>query len=85
MKMTFNPLMVEHDVGAGAAPMPIWPLRWLQPLGRRIVRAYAVHRQRQGLLQLDARMLKDIGISRADAWREGHLPFWVDSHWRPGE
>ncbi len=37
---------------------------------------YAVYRQRRTLLALDDRMLKDIGISRADALREGNKPFW---------
>lgn len=33
-------------------------------------------RQRRDLLELDDRLLKDIGISRADARREGGKPFW---------
>jgi uncharacterized protein YjiS (DUF1127 family) len=32
--------------------------------------------QRRRLLELDAHMLKDIGISRADAVREAKRPFW---------
>lgn len=32
--------------------------------------------QRRRLLELDAYMLKDIGISRADAVREARRPFW---------
>lgn len=35
-------------------------------------------RQRKALLALDDRLLKDIGISRADAVREGGKPFWRD-------
>jgi len=34
------------------------------------------HRSRRDLLALDDHMLKDIGISRADAVREGDKPFW---------
>lgn len=34
------------------------------------------HRQRNALLGLNDSMLKDIGISRADAMREGSKPFW---------
>lgn len=34
------------------------------------------HRQRQALLSLNDHMLKDIGVSRADAWQEAHKPFW---------
>ena len=37
---------------------------------------HAAHRQRRALLQLDDAMLKDLGISRADAVREGNRPFW---------
>jgi len=33
-------------------------------------------RQRRQLLSLSDRMLKDIGISRADAVAEGEKPFW---------
>jgi uncharacterized protein YjiS (DUF1127 family) len=44
-------------------------LRWLRD-------SYAVYRQRRALLALDDRMLKDIGISRADALQEGNKPFW---------
>lgn len=34
------------------------------------------YRQRRRLLSLPPEMLKDIGISRADAVREGSKPFW---------
>ena len=34
------------------------------------------HRQRRALLELSDSMLKDIGISYADAWQEGRKPFW---------
>lgn len=34
------------------------------------------HRSRQRLLVLDERLLKDIGLSHADAQREGNKPFW---------
>ena len=33
-------------------------------------------RQRRALLQLDDKLLKDIGLSCADAWQEAHKPFW---------
>jgi len=32
--------------------------------------------QRRQLRELDYRLLQDIGINRADAWREGRKPFW---------
>ncbi len=34
------------------------------------------YRQRRQLLEMDSRMLQDIGISRADALREGEKSFW---------
>lgn len=33
-------------------------------------------RERRRLSGLDERMLRDIGISHADAWREARKPFW---------
>jgi len=33
-------------------------------------------RERRMLLQLDERMLKDIGVSRADVVQEAGKPFW---------
>ena len=35
-------------------------------------------RQRRRLLELDDRMLRDIGVSRADAVREAAKPFWQE-------
>ena len=34
------------------------------------------HRQRRALLELNDSLLKDIGISHADAWQEASKPFW---------
>ena len=33
-------------------------------------------RQRRALLELSDHMLKDIGIGRGEAYREGRKPFW---------
>ena len=33
-------------------------------------------RQRHALARLDDRMLRDIGITRGDVWREINKPFW---------
>lgn len=35
-------------------------------------------RQRQALMRLDDHLLKDIGISRADADQEATKPFWKE-------
>lgn len=45
------------------------PLIWLD-------RALGRHSSRQALRALDDRLLKDIGISRADAEREAGRRFW---------
>lgn len=51
------------------------------PLGR-IVQMFAVRRQRAKLARLDDWMLRDIGISRADATREATRPIWdAPAHW----
>ncbi|HRX63048.1 MAG TPA: DUF1127 domain-containing protein [Candidatus Competibacter sp.] len=64
-------LCLEHPVhrnpGVGAPHVGIGT--WLRD-------RYAVYRQRRALLALDEAMLKDMGISRADAFREGDKPFW---------
>jgi len=34
------------------------------------------HRERLWLLQLDAHMLQDMGVSSSDVWQEARKPFW---------
>lgn len=45
-------------------------------LWRVLCRAWQRHRSRRELLRLSDCMLKDIGISRADAQWEASKPFW---------
>ncbi|HUL08502.1 MAG TPA: DUF1127 domain-containing protein [Candidatus Acidoferrum sp.] len=45
---------------------------------RRLVIWFERARQRQALLALDDFVLKDIGLSRADALREHDKPFWQE-------
>ncbi|WP_428604577.1 DUF1127 domain-containing protein [Sedimenticola sp.] len=45
-------------------------------LGELITIWYQRQRQRRALLQLDERMLSDIGISRSEAESEANKPFW---------
>ena len=33
--------------------------------------------ERNRLAEMDQRLLKDMGITRADAWRETQKPFWM--------
>jgi uncharacterized protein YjiS (DUF1127 family) len=71
--------------------LPIWPTRGPRRAGPRFggsfgsVAQYAADIlltwqeravQRHALASLEPRMLDDIGLSRADAWREASKPFW---------
>lgn len=47
-------------------------LRWVMQLESWLER----HRQRRALLELGDHLLKDIGLSRSEAEREGRKPFW---------
>lgn len=62
--------------------LPGWTARPVRPDLTRLVGTIEGwierRRQRRALLQLNDHMLKDIGVSRADAWREGAKPFWRD-------
>jgi uncharacterized protein YjiS (DUF1127 family) len=49
---------------------------WLDRLSTKVSTWAERKQQRQLLLQLDDRLLRDIGISRADAEDEGLKPFW---------
>jgi uncharacterized protein YjiS (DUF1127 family) len=48
----------------------------LAKLGRRLAVAFSVARERRALMALSDDALKDIGLSRADAYREGTRAFW---------
>ena len=50
----------------------------------RVQQWQAMAKERRQLLALDQRMLKDIGVSQADAMREANRPFWDDAPRRPG-
>ena len=49
---------------------------WLLRLFDGLLAWHTRHQQRQHLRQLDDRMLKDIGLSRADVGWECAKPFW---------
>ena len=56
---------------------------WARWLGYGLTRAVAVgpvwldrSRQRRQLAQLSDHMLRDIGLTRVDAWAEADKPFW---------
>lgn len=50
----------------------------LQWLGKKIERWGQLSQQRQQLQEMDDRMLKDIGLSRADVGRISDRRFWDD-------
>ena len=58
---------LRHHIKALAAKAVVGLLRW-----------HDLARQRRALLTMSDYMLKDIGISRADAERESRRPFWSD-------
>jgi uncharacterized protein YjiS (DUF1127 family) len=71
-----------------AAPLQSWR-KWLLLLGRKswvnmeagfreLAAMLERAQQRRRLLSFDDRMLKDIGLSRADAWREASKPLWKE-------
>jgi uncharacterized protein YjiS (DUF1127 family) len=59
------------------------PESWMVGVGRRrrwiltIALWIERHRSRRALAALDAHLLDDIGVSRADAQRESARPFWM--------
>jgi uncharacterized protein YjiS (DUF1127 family) len=56
----------------------LWPAirPWAAAALDRLLAWHEVARQRRALLGLSDRMLKDIGVTRAEAEREASRPFW---------
>ena len=63
---------IGHRFLAGAVQRPAGLADLVAWLGRCMLRS----RGRSSLAELDDRLLRDIGISRAEARREGNKPFW---------
>lgn len=59
------------------------PSRWFAGWRARLHRWQRLHRERRELLELSDALLKDIGLTRADARREAHRPFWDGDGGRP--
>lgn len=53
-------------------------LGWASALAERFLEWHERSRQRQTLEMLDDYALKDIGLTRADVFREAHKRFWQD-------
>jgi uncharacterized protein YjiS (DUF1127 family) len=57
------------------APAKSWQV-WLGRLTGRIRRLLSKRRERLALARLDDHLLRDIGLSRAEALKEAAKPFW---------
>ncbi|WP_425504595.1 DUF1127 domain-containing protein [Pseudomonas folii] len=55
-----------------------WIERLLRPIRRHVARWSELHRQRRQLASLSDAALKDLGLSRADVYREAEQHFWKD-------
>jgi uncharacterized protein YjiS (DUF1127 family) len=61
------------------APYRKWALRLLD----RYFAAQALHKQHQALLRLDENLLRDVGITRAEATQQAASPVWdAPTHWK---
>jgi uncharacterized protein YjiS (DUF1127 family) len=60
---------------SSAAAQRRWP-EWLYSIIRIWRRIQERSRQRRALLELDDHMLRDVGVSRLEAEREGRRSFW---------
>ena len=68
---------IEADLRKrGAMPLADILMNAAVWLALALLRWQELAQQRRRLLSLDDRMLKDIGITRAEAMREGTRPFW---------
>jgi uncharacterized protein YjiS (DUF1127 family) len=75
--MTAYARRARMDQGRGSAVGPAGMLRTAAArLLLGLLDRLELARQRRQLLAMDDRMLKDIGVTRADALREGARPFW---------
>jgi len=72
----FDPC-AEDGIGAFVAPAPRFTVTGvLRRLGTRVVAWQERARMRRGLAAMDDRLLRDIGLTRAQAHREYDKPFW---------
>jgi uncharacterized protein YjiS (DUF1127 family) len=81
----------QREYHARRSPMSIRamsPVRAARPglLSRFVARlslSLATRRHRRALLKLEPHLLRDIGLTDAEARREAARPFWdVPAHWR---
>ena len=73
----FDPC-AEDGIGTLAPKAPRFTLTGaLRRFGGRVVAWQERARMRRGLAAMDDRLLRDIGLSRADVHRETEKPFWL--------
>ena len=78
MSSYLRPVILDRAT-AGPADRPAERLRAaLSSVILTLLRWQELARQRRALARLDDRMLKDLGLTRADALREAGRPFWDD-------
>ena len=65
-----------RSVGRSRHGSPFRALRGLSGVVAAVLRWREVRKQRRALLALSDHLLRDIGISRADAVQEASRPFW---------
>lgn len=65
---------VPRQVPASPAMRPKLP--WRARVCTWMLAAYRRHRSRQLLTQMDGHLLKDIGVTYAEAEAEANKPFW---------
>ncbi len=53
-------------------------LEKLKKIGKRVVRWNKNYRQRKQLMEIPDFLLKDMGITKTDLYREIQKPFWKD-------
>lgn len=77
----------RDDVQTEGAASSLLAATWgaLAGMVEALLRWQELSMQRRRLLELDAHMLKDMGISRADAVREAKRPFWDQRAHRVGD
>ena len=73
MMTTKNHLLLDRRTAVYADQKSQWSLAQFVDI---LLEWYERSRQRRQLLSLDDQLLKDIGISRADAEAEANKPFW---------
>lgn len=67
-------IVIATERSGAAAPARF--AAWFTHIAGDLDRALARSGQRRALLDLDDRLLADIGLTRDDAWREARKPFW---------